>query len=61
MLFSADIAVEQGVIVIALLIFTRFWCTPTHFQSKSSSNFALRHRLLKQVYKSRAHIDVDLV
>jgi len=34
MRFSANIAVEQGVImaviVMALFILTRFWCTPTH-------------------------------
>jgi len=36
MLFSVNIAVEQvvAVFVIALFIFTRFWCTPTHAQSK---------------------------
>ena len=49
--FSANIAVEQRVIVvvimIALLIFTRFWCTPPHVQSKPSSDFALRHGLPK--------------
>jgi len=49
--FSANIAVEQGVIVavilIALFIFTHFWCTPTHVQSKPSSDFAPRHRLPK--------------
>jgi len=45
MLFLDNIAVEQGVIVavfvIALFIFTRFWCTP-HVQSKPSRDFALR-------------------
>jgi len=46
MLFSVKTAVEQGVvtaIMIALFIFPRFWCTPTHVQSKPSSDFALRH------------------
>jgi len=51
MLFSANIAVEQGVImttiVIALFVFTRFWCTPTHVQSKPSCSLSLRHRLPK--------------
>jgi len=51
MLLSTNIVFEQGVIVavvvIALFIFTRFWCTPTHVQSKRSSGFALRHRLPK--------------
>jgi len=43
---AANNAVEQEVIVaaivIALFIFTRFWYTLTHFQSKQSSNFAQR-------------------
>jgi len=51
MRFSANIAVEQGVIVavivIAFSIFTRFWCTPTHVQSKSSSDFDSRSRSTK--------------
>jgi len=51
MLFSANIAVEQGVImgviVIAFFIFTRFWCTPTHVQSKSSSDIDSRSRSTK--------------
>jgi len=51
MLFSASIAVEQGVIVavigIAFFIVTRFWCTPTHVQSKSSSDFDSRSRSTK--------------
>ena len=46
MLFAAYIPVEQEVIVtvnmVAFSIFTRFWCTSTHIQSKPSSNFALR-------------------
>ena len=40
MLFADYIAVEQEVIVtvimIAFSIFSRFWCTPTHIQSKPS-------------------------
>jgi len=59
MLFAAYIAVEQEVIVtvikIACSVFTRFWCTPTHIQSKPSSNFALRHGLPKLVYKTCSH------
>jgi len=51
MLFAVNITVEQGVIVavivIALFVFTRLWCTPTHVQSKSSSDFGQRHRLPK--------------
>jgi len=55
--FLANIAVEQGVIVIAVFIFTRFWCTaPTHVQSKPSYDLALRHPLPKQVYKTCAHV-----
>jgi len=59
MFFADYIAVEQEVIVtvimIAFSIFTRFWCTPTHIQSKPSSNFALRYGLPKLVYKTCAH------
>ena len=55
MLFAAYIPVEQEVIMIAFSIFTRFWCTPTHIQSKPSSNFALTHGLPKLVYKTCAH------
>jgi len=48
MLYATNVAVEQAVfapaIMIALLIFTRFWCTPPHRQSKASSDFSLRHR-----------------
>jgi len=48
---STNISVEQEVIVaaikIVLFMFTRFWHTPTHVQSKPSSMFALRHRLPK--------------
>jgi len=51
MLFSANIAVEQevvlAVIVIALFIFTRLWRTPTYVQLKPSRDFAPRHRLPK--------------
>jgi len=51
MLFSANIAVEQGVIVadivIAFFIFTRFWCISTHVQSKSSSDVDSRSRSTK--------------
>jgi len=51
MLFSANIAVEQGVIVtvfmIALFIFTFSRCTKTRVQSNPSSEFAPRHRLPK--------------
>jgi len=36
-----------AVIVIALFIFTRVWCTPTHVQSKSSSDFDSRSRSTK--------------
>jgi len=50
-LLAATIAVEQEVTVnaikIPLFIFTRFWHAPAHVQSKPSSKFALRHRLLK--------------
>jgi len=50
MLIAANISLEQKVIVaastIALLIFTCFWCTPTHVQSRTSY-FALKHRLRK--------------
>jgi len=61
MLFPNNIVVEQEVIVaaimIAIFIFTRFRYTPTQVQSKSSRDFALRHRLPKQVfYKMYAHI-----
>jgi len=59
MLFAANTAVEQetivAVIMIAFSIFTHFWCTPTHIQSKPSSNFALRHGLPKLVCKTLAH------
>jgi len=66
MLFADNIAVDHEVIVaaivIALFIFTRFWCTPTHVQSKSSSNFSLRHRLPKSASAKLSHIqDVNLV
>jgi len=48
MLFAANIAVEQEVlvptIIIALFISTRLWCIPAQVQSKPSSDFALRHR-----------------
>jgi len=48
MLFSANVAVEQGVIVtaiaIAFFMFTLFWCTPTHVQSKPSCSLSLKHR-----------------
>ena len=51
MLFSANVSAEQGVIlaviVIARFICIRFWRTPTHVQSKPSSDFALRHWLTK--------------
>jgi len=57
---AANIAVEQVVTVtgikIAFFIFTCFWCSPTHVQSKPSSKLALRYRLPKQVYKTFAHI-----
>jgi len=59
MLFAVYIPVDQEVIVtvimIAFSIFTRFWCTPTHIQSKPNSNFALRHGLPKSVYKTCEH------
>jgi len=59
MLFAACIPVEQEVIVtvimIAFSVFTRFWSTPPHTQSKPSSNFALKHGLPKLVYKTCAH------
>jgi len=55
MLFSANIAVEQGVIVavimIALFTFTLLRCTKTRVQSNPSSEFALIHRLPKKVTK----------
>jgi len=51
MLFSANIAIEEVVIVtnivIALFMFIHFWCTPTHVQSKPSCSLSLRHRLPK--------------
>jgi len=51
MLFSANITVEQAVIVavimIALFIFTLLRCTKTQVKSNPSSEFALRHRLPK--------------
>ena len=31
--------------MIALFVITRLWCTPTHVQSKPSSDFHLKHRL----------------
>jgi len=40
------IGVIVAVIVIALFISTRFWCTATNAQSKPSSNLALRQRCL---------------
>jgi len=47
MLFSANNAVEQEVIVaaimIAIFIFTRFRYTLTQVQSQPSRDFALRH------------------
>jgi len=50
-LFAANIAVEQEIIVAAIMIdiyiFTLFSCTPIHVRSKPSSDFALRHRLQK--------------
>jgi len=36
MLFLANSAVEQEVIVAAFL-YARFWCTPAHVQSKPSA------------------------
>jgi len=59
--FPTNIAVEQEVIVaaimIAIFIFTRFRYTPTQVQAKPSRDFALRHRLTNQVfYKMYAHI-----
>jgi len=51
LLFPGNIAVEQNVvaygIIIALFIFTYFWCTQPHFRSNPSSDFAIRHRLPK--------------
>jgi len=53
MLFETYVPVEQEMIVTVIMtafsMFTRFWWTPTHLQSKPSSNFALRHRLPKLV------------
>jgi len=44
MLFAVNIVVEQEVIVdaitMAFFIFTRFWCTPTHVESKESSDLS---------------------
>jgi len=40
MLFPANSAVEQEVIVAAIVIalfYLRFWCTPTHVRSKPSA------------------------
>jgi len=58
MLLAANIAVEQEVIVasirIALFIFTRFWYTPAHVQSKPSSKFALRQGFSN--YGSQPHL-----
>jgi len=61
MFFSANLAFEQEIVVvaitIAIFIFTRFWYTPTHVQSKSSSDFALWQPLLKHAfYKMYARI-----
>jgi len=42
MLFAANIAVEQKAIMAAItiaLMFTHFWCTSTHIQSKPGSDF----------------------
>jgi len=51
MLFSTNIAVQQGVIVavitIALFIFTLLQCTKTRVHSNPTSEFALRHQLPK--------------
>jgi len=58
MLLAADIAVDQEpfvTVMIAIFVFTCFWCTPTHVKSKPSSGFALRNRLPKLVYKTCAH------
>jgi len=57
MLFSTSIAVEQEVIVaaimIAIFVFTHFWYTPTQVQSKPIRDFVLIHRLPKQVFYNR--------
>jgi len=64
MLFTANIAVEQEVIVpniiIALFIFTRFCGTPAQVQSKSSSEFALWNRPRSRSTRF-ARIYVDIV
>jgi len=58
MIFPANIAVEQRVmmvaIVIAFFIFTRFRYTPSHVQSKPSSYFSLRQGLQSSL--SEGHI-----
>jgi len=45
LLFAANIAVEQEIIVAAIMIdiyvFTRISCTTIHVRSKPSSDFAL--------------------
>ena len=55
-MFFAVIALEQevivAVIIFALVIFTHFWCAPTHVQSKASSDFAED----TDFYKTWAHI-----
>ena len=54
MLSAAKFVAEHKLTVasnmIALFIFTRFLCTPTHVQLYPSSNFALRRRLPKQAF-----------
>ena len=65
MFFSANIAVEQEVIVAAIVValclftvhaFLIVKCSPTHVQSKPGGDFSLRYRLQKSVYKTCAHV-----
>ena len=65
MVFAAYIPVEQEVIVTVIMnavsIFTCFWCTRTHIQSKPRSNFALRHRPRRWSTKLARIKHVDLI
>ena len=64
MFFAANIAVEQEIIVAAIIIAIyscTLSCKPTHIRSKPSSVFTLRHRL--PIYRSaklahRQHLDI---
>jgi len=62
-LFSANIAVEQGVIVaaimIAIFVFTRFLYTPTQIHSKPSRDFALIKEGIRKICCSLRMNGVD--